>query len=47
MAYEHILVEHDRGVAILTMNRPDHLNAMNNQLSLELRDAGWTCKRLS
>src|SRR5258706_15171110 len=39
MAYEHILVEHDRGVAILTMNRPDQLNAMNNQLTLELRDA--------
>jgi len=39
MAYEHILVEHDRGVAILTMNRPDVLNAMSNQLSTELHDA--------
>src|SRR3989442_880923 len=39
MAYEHILVEQDRGVAILTMNRPEQLNAMNNQLALELRDA--------
>ena len=39
MAYEHILVEHDRGVAILTMNRPEVLNAMNNQLTLELADA--------
>ncbi len=39
MAYEHILVEHDRGVAILTMNRPDVLNAMNNKLTLELADA--------
>jgi enoyl-CoA hydratase len=39
MAYEHILVEHEQGVAILTMNRPDQLNAMNNQLTLELHDA--------
>jgi len=39
MAYEHILIEHDRGVAILTMNRPDVLNAMSNQLSAELHDA--------
>ena len=39
MAYEHILVEHDRGVAVLTMNRPDQLNAMSNQLCAELHDA--------
>lgn len=39
MSYEQILVEHDRGVAILTMNRPDVLNAMSNQLSAELHDA--------
>jgi len=39
MAYEHILVEQEQGVAILTMNRPDQLNAMNNQLTLELHAA--------
>ena len=39
MAYEYILVERVDGVAILTMNRPDKLNAMNRQLSAELHDA--------
>lgn len=39
MAYEHILVEKEQGVAILTMNRPDQLNAMNHQLAAELQDA--------
>jgi enoyl-CoA hydratase/carnithine racemase len=37
--YEHILVEKTDGVAILTMNRPEQLNAMNHQLSSELHDA--------
>ena len=39
MSYEHILVDREDGVGILTMNRPDKLNAMNRQLSGELRDA--------
>jgi enoyl-CoA hydratase/carnithine racemase len=39
MAYEHILIERDRGVAILTLNRPEQMNAMNHRLSTELRDA--------
>jgi len=39
MNYEHILVEKENGVAILTLNRPEHLNAMNRQLALELHDA--------
>lgn len=39
MAYEHILVEHVDGVALLTMNRPEKLNAMNRLLSHELHDA--------
>jgi enoyl-CoA hydratase/carnithine racemase len=39
MGYEYILVEKESGVAILTMNRPAQLNAMNRQLSSELHDA--------
>ena len=39
MAYDYILVERTEGVAILTMNRPEKLNAMNRQLSAELHDA--------
>src|SRR5262245_17569561 len=39
MTYEYILVEKAHGVAILTLNRPDKLNAMNRQLSTELHDA--------
>ena len=36
---DYILVEKSQGVAILTMNRPEQLNAMNNQLSTELHEA--------
>jgi enoyl-CoA hydratase len=39
MSYEQILVEREQGVAIITLNRPDVLNAMSNQLSSELHDA--------
>ncbi len=39
MGYEHILIEKEGGVAILTMNRPDALNAMNHKLTTELHDA--------
>ena len=39
MAYEHILVEREDGVGIVTLNRPDTLNAMNRRLSGELREA--------
>ncbi len=39
MAYEHIRVEREDGVGIVTLNRPDSLNAMNRKLSGELRDA--------
>lgn len=38
-AYEHLLVERAGGVAILTLNRPDALNALNGKLSAELHDA--------
>ena len=36
---DYILVEKTQGVAILTLNRPDQLNAMNHQLSVELHEA--------
>jgi enoyl-CoA hydratase/carnithine racemase len=39
MSYEHILVDTEDGVGIVTLNRPDKLNAMNRQLSSELREA--------
>src|SRR6195256_5927294 len=37
--YEHILVDVEDGVGIVTLNRPDKLNAMNRKLSSELHDA--------
>ena len=39
MAEPAVLVEKTDGVAILTLNRPEQLNAMNAQLSAELREA--------
>src|SRR6266705_5519726 len=39
MNYEHILVEEEDGVGIVTLNRPDKLNAMNRRLVSELHDA--------
>ena len=39
MSYEHILVDTEDGVGIVTLNRPDKLNAMNRRLSSELREA--------
>ena len=42
MPYEHILLEKEDGVAIITLNRPEVLNAMNRKLNTELRDAVMT-----
>jgi enoyl-CoA hydratase len=39
MTHEHILVDREDGIGIITLNRPDKLNAMNRRLSCQLRDA--------
>jgi enoyl-CoA hydratase/carnithine racemase len=39
MADDVVLVEKSQGVAILTMNRPEQLNAMNARLSNDLHEA--------
>ena len=39
MPNEHVLVENEDGVAIITLNRPEVLNAMNHKLNNELHDA--------
>ena len=36
---DHVLVEKTDGVAIITMNRPELLNAMNHRLNVELHEA--------
>jgi 2-(1,2-epoxy-1,2-dihydrophenyl)acetyl-CoA isomerase len=44
MAYEHVLFERASGVARVTMNRPERLNALNVQMGLELLDALEQCE---
>ena len=39
MGYETILASHTEGVAVITLNRPEVLNAMNMQLASELDEA--------
>lgn len=39
MNYQHILFSLDRGIARITLNRPDRLNSFNADMHLELRDA--------
>jgi len=39
MAYENIILEKEDGVAVLTFNRPEAMNALNNQTRAEFRAA--------
>jgi enoyl-CoA hydratase/carnithine racemase len=39
MTHEHILLDREDGVGIITLNRPEVLNAMSRQLMRELADA--------
>jgi enoyl-CoA hydratase len=39
MSYETIIYEKKDHVAIITMNRPDKLNSLNTQMSLDMADA--------
>jgi enoyl-CoA hydratase len=38
MSYEHILVEREDGVGLITLNRPEKLNAMNRKMASEMRE---------
>ena len=41
MTYETVLIDIDDGVATLTLNRPDALNAFNTKLDMEVHEAMW------
>jgi enoyl-CoA hydratase/carnithine racemase len=45
MAYEHILLEREDGVGIVTLNRPEKLNAMNRKLGRRTGRCGQAAQR--
>ena len=45
MAYATIKLEHDGALAILTLNRPEKMNSLSDQLLADFRAAMDTCER--
>lgn len=39
MAYQNIILEKEENIAVITFNRPDAMNALNNQTRAEFREA--------
>jgi enoyl-CoA hydratase len=39
MVYENIIYEKEENIAIITFNRPEAMNALNNQTRAEFREA--------
>ena len=39
MAYENIILEKEENIAVITFNRPEAMNALNNQTRAEFREA--------
>ncbi len=44
-SYETLLVDIDEGVATVTLNRPEAMNAFNFQMTAEFDDAIWSLER--
>ena len=45
MTYETVKLEHDGALAILTLNRPEKMNSLSDQLLADFRAAIDTCER--
>ena len=43
MSFENLLYEVNDGVAVITLNRPQQANALNDQMIHELFDAAFRC----
>lgn len=39
MSYQYIILEEKANIALITMNRPDRLNALGGELITEMKDA--------